>query len=130
VGLDLLSQLAKKSRSKTRWACLADMLELGPDEERFHREIAPKIAQLGIERVLLLGPRMKWLENELANKGLADRVKHFETHAEMANTLTADLKAGDSLMLKGSRGMKMEEAWKLLEASVAERNGPTGKSAK
>ncbi|MEO5971574.1 MAG: hypothetical protein ABIQ95_16740, partial [Bdellovibrionia bacterium] len=40
---------------------------------------------------------------------------HFTTHSELASTLTKSVKAGDVVLIKGSRGMKMEEVWKILE---------------
>lgn len=109
AALELLTQMA--SSGKRRWACLADMLELGPDELSFHRGLASKIRSLGVERVLLFGPRMKSLAQELG--GTAE---HFETHAALASRLASELRSGDVVLIKGSRGMKMEEVWKLLES--------------
>lgn len=112
AGLELLAQLSQKSGS---WACLADMLELGALEENFHREPAKWITELGIENIVLYGKRMKWLEEELKAKDFKGYLKHFETHAECAAVLNEKIEPRSTLLIKGSRGMKMEEVWKLLK---------------
>ncbi len=130
AGLELLNDLSRFHPSTTppmsqklsptarpaRWACLGDMLELGENEEAFHREIAPQLIQLKIENVYLFGPRMRALYEELKNLRFQGRLEHFETQLALGKMLTQWAKPGDTLLIKGSRGMKMEEVWKVLEA--------------
>lgn len=117
AGLDLLALVSKSATGggRQRWACLADMLELGRDEERFHRELANKIIQLQLENVLLYGPRMQALHAELQAKGFRGKARHFENQAGLADALVHEARPGDAILIKGSRGMKMEEVWKRLE---------------
>ena len=116
VGLDLLDQIAsrKNSQKRVRWACLADMLELGSNEETFHRGLADKLCALKIENILLYGPRMQWLLNELQNRGFQGNFRHFSSHSDLTGALTKDLKSEDVVLIKGSHSMRMEEVWKLL----------------
>ena len=101
----LLTDLWQKAGSKgKRWALLGDMLELGVDEEKFHRGLARKLIDLGVEHIRLYGPRMIWLADELKSKA-----RHFATHEAMAADVRSGLQPGDVLLLKGSRGMKMEQ---------------------
>ncbi len=113
AGLELLTHL---SPGRVRWACLGDMLELGDGEEKFHRDLCLQIRESKIEHVLLYGPRMKWLLDELneaRNVGkFRGDARHFKTHSELADALEAGLRPEDSVLIKGSRGMKMEEIWK------------------
>ena len=118
AGLELLTQIAKESQ---RWACLADMLELGVNEEKFHRDLSKKLIALKIENVLLYGPRMKWLLAELKSRPFAGTVTHFDTHQDLARDLISRFQPGDAILIKGSRGMKMEEVWKILEKVPAGR---------
>jgi len=116
AGLDVLTQFAQEqSPPRTRWACLGDMLELGLAEEKLHRDLAEKIMALGIENVLLYGPRMRALFEELQKRRFEGKVSHFATHAELASALTRSSHKGDTILIKGSRGMKMEEVWKIFE---------------
>ncbi|MGZ6331548.1 MAG: UDP-N-acetylmuramoyl-tripeptide--D-alanyl-D-alanine ligase [Bdellovibrionota bacterium] len=113
AGLDLLNQVWAKNG--TRWACLADMLELGEEEEKFHRELAGKLIELGIEHVLLYGPRMQALQQELQTRGFQGKTEHYANQSELASALVTGVKPGDAILIKGSRGMRMEEVWKVLE---------------
>ncbi len=118
AGISLFGELSKKNGGGQH-LCLADMLELGPDEERFHRELSRDLAPFGQSgaHVYLFGPRMKWLEAELKTTGFAGTVEHFATHMELAARLKGALLPKDTVLLKGSRGMKMEQVWKGLGAS-------------
>jgi UDP-N-acetylmuramoyl-tripeptide--D-alanyl-D-alanine ligase len=91
------------------------MLELGSAEESFHREIAKQLIEESIENVLLYGPRMIFLSDELKLRGFRGYHAHFNTHAELAQELISRFQPGDTLLIKGSRGMKMEEVWKILQ---------------
>jgi UDP-N-acetylmuramoyl-tripeptide--D-alanyl-D-alanine ligase len=116
AGLDLVDQVAQNSsKTKTRWACLGDMLELGPNEEQFHRELATKIIDLKIEHTLLYGTRMAFLADELEKQRYQGHYAHYSTHADLSAALTQGVKPGDAILIKGSRSMKMEEIWKVLE---------------
>lgn len=113
AALDLLKLMG--SNSTHRWACLGDMLELGPEEEIYHRKLAQKIISLSIDRVLLYGIRMKALLDELKNLGFKGQAEHFKSHQELAHTLITQVHLNDIILIKGSRSMKMEEVWKPLQ---------------
>lgn len=123
AGLDSLELISKKSSpERMRWAVLGDMLELGREEEKYHRDLADLIERHRVERVYLYGNRMKWLKSELEKRksSFPKSFKHFENHPDLAQTLREDLKSRPStspiaLMIKGSRGMRMEEVWKILQ---------------
>ena len=97
-----------------RIACLADMLELGAEEERWHRELAEPLMAALPAGVLLYGPRMKWLLDELKSRHYSGVLCHFQTHEELAQELSRLVRKGSVVLVKGSRGMKMENvlsAW-------------------
>ncbi|MGK5090362.1 UDP-N-acetylmuramoyl-tripeptide--D-alanyl-D-alanine ligase [Bdellovibrionota bacterium FG-2] len=127
AALDLLTELSRRTpnnggdplgRARVRFACLADMLELGEHEEELHRGLAENLMALGIENVLLFGPRMKWLSAELKKRKFGGSVSHFETQSEMAEAIERTLMPEDVLLIKGSRSMKMEEIWNLLNTAA------------
>jgi UDP-N-acetylmuramoyl-tripeptide--D-alanyl-D-alanine ligase len=91
-----------------RWACLGDMLELGPGEERLHRELAGPLMRAGVSGVLLAGPRMAALADELGRRGFQGRVAHFERLEDLAAAFARDVHPDDTVLVKGSRGMRME----------------------
>ena len=105
----LLDEAAKET-----WVCLGDMLEMGKLEEELHRNLANLLEGAHINHVLLYGPRMAQLEDELKKRNFPGSVEHFSTHEALASSLRA-AKAGDSILIKGSRGMRMEKAWEALQ---------------
>ena len=107
AALELFASLTAHG---AKWACLGDMLELGPGEERFHRELAGPLMRAGVARVLLAGPRMAALADELGRRGFPGHVTHFERVDELAAALARDVRPEDAILIKGSRAMRMEQA--------------------
>jgi UDP-N-acetylmuramoyl-tripeptide--D-alanyl-D-alanine ligase len=105
AALRLLASLKPSGRLH---AVLGDMLELGDEEERYHREMASVIRELRIDRVWLYGKRMAWLSDELEKTGFSG-VLHLESHEALLEMLRPELRAGDRVLVKGSRGMRMEK---------------------
>jgi len=87
-----------------RIALLGDMLELGPVENALHAELAdlPEIAE--VDRIHCCGPRMRHLHEALPARRRGIWTKDSDDLAEAAATL---VDAGDTVMVKGSRGAKM-----------------------
>jgi UDP-N-acetylmuramoyl-tripeptide--D-alanyl-D-alanine ligase len=114
AGFQLLTDISKAKHSPTRWACLGDMLELGAGEEGYHRGLANSLMSLQIEHILLYGPRMQALQQELKARGYPGTLSHHSLHEELAQILLQKARPGDAILIKGSRGMRMEEVWKTL----------------
>jgi UDP-N-acetylmuramoyl-tripeptide--D-alanyl-D-alanine ligase len=100
------------ARPGRRVAVLADMLELGPDEDRYHREVGREVAGLGIDLLVAVGPRAA------AYAEAADGVAavRFADADEAAAGLGAHLQPGDAVLLKGSRSMALERVAAALAA--------------
>lgn len=113
-----LHSFAGLRTSERQWIVIADMKELGTDEERFHRELADAILPLSLAGVVLHGPRMSWLKDELEKKHYSGKLAHFDDRGEAARFLSRELQSGDSILIKGSRSMKMEEVFEHLKNGV------------
>lgn len=99
--------LARQSGSRV--AVLGDMLEMGEAEESGHRAVGAYAADLSIDRLVAVGPRARWMAEEATTRGLgADRVHHFMNNDEAAAFLQGVLVPGDTVLVKGSRGQRME----------------------
>jgi UDP-N-acetylmuramoyl-tripeptide--D-alanyl-D-alanine ligase len=85
-------------------AALGDMLELGDHSAALHAELAGPIDELGIDRVLTAGPAMRHLHDALP---AGRRGAHAESARALLPILEAELKDGDTLLVKGSLGSAM-----------------------
>ncbi|WP_332646342.1 UDP-N-acetylmuramoyl-tripeptide--D-alanyl-D-alanine ligase [Lysinibacillus sp. 54212] len=96
-----------------KWLVLGDMLELGDNEQAFHEEIASEIDTSQITRVCLYGPRMKWLYQKLQEKFDEGRLVYSEKDYEpIIGEILQHATEKTIILLKGSRGMKLENILK------------------
>ncbi len=106
AGLDLLRGEAKKS-GRPAIAVLGDMLELGDDEIHYHEELADAID--GIPHIYLYGPRMRALAARLKSALHSDDLKNIADH------IKRHLPQKPVVLIKGSRGMRLETLLPLLD---------------
>jgi UDP-N-acetylmuramoyl-tripeptide--D-alanyl-D-alanine ligase len=91
------------SASGRRVAVLGDMLELGPDELRFHAELGAHAREVGIELLIAVGPLSRH-----TGTGFGKAVHWVATADEAATLVPTLLEPGDSVLLKASRGIGLE----------------------
>ena len=83
------------------------MLELGTSAERLHRELVDAVINAGISRLFATGPLMHHLAQLLAHHPTL-KVDHRHDAGEWIGVLPRLCQPGDLILVKGSRGMKME----------------------
>lgn len=100
AALDVLAA----SQGSRRIAFLGDMKELGPKEHAMHADLAQVPAMAQVEQVHCIGPLMQALHSALpeTRRGL-----WFENSAEMATHLSELVRAGDTVLAKGSLSMAL-----------------------
>ncbi len=85
------------------------MLELGADEEKFHRDLADHVIAAGISGVITYGTRMKWLHNELKDeRHFKGKISHHQDLTSASAAITQLLSKPVAILAKGSRGMQLE----------------------
>ena len=114
AALDFLAETPLPA-GRRRIAVLGDMLELGPDEERLHREIGARAAGVA-DVIVAVGPRGRWIA-EAARAAGHSRVSTVDEADEAAAALEREVAPGpgDVVLLKASRGIGLERAVELLE---------------
>lgn len=104
-------------------ALLGDMYELGPAEEAEHRAVGRAAAEL--DGLILIGPRTRWIAEEAQRSGLAsDKIVKVRDNDHAIEAAREMLRKGDTMLIKGSRGLRLEEIVKELsmtEGEVASR---------
>jgi UDP-N-acetylmuramoyl-tripeptide--D-alanyl-D-alanine ligase len=99
------------SASGRRVAVLGDMLELGPDEARFHAEVGAHAKAAGVDLLVAVGPRAAHFAD-----GYGEVVALPDAQAA-AETVPGLLAPGDTVLLKASRGVGLEVVARALEAA-------------
>jgi UDP-N-acetylmuramoyl-tripeptide--D-alanyl-D-alanine ligase len=91
-------------------AVLGEMLELGAHSEALHRECGRAAAAAGIGRLFVVGGAPAGALGEAAvDAGLpASSVTHIETSEQAAAEVVASIRAGDLVLVKGSRGIRTD----------------------
>jgi UDP-N-acetylmuramoyl-tripeptide--D-alanyl-D-alanine ligase len=101
-----------RSRGK-KIVVLADMLELGKNSTDEHRRVGQAVAQSGAKHLLTYGP----LSQNTHDGSSVVFKRHFDQKSALCEHLAELITPGDVVLVKGSRGMKMEE----VVAFLAER---------
>ena len=111
AALNLLSEM--KGR---KIAVLGEMRELGQYEKKGHEMVGIRAAAV-CDTVVAVGPVTRYLADAALGAGMpADKVHWFETTAEAGEFLKKDYGTDtDAMLIKGSRGMRMEQIVSLLE---------------
>jgi UDP-N-acetylmuramoyl-tripeptide--D-alanyl-D-alanine ligase len=109
---------AMKAKGK-KIAVLADMLELGPQAGELHGQIGKALSRYGIQMLLTFGP----LSKALHETAVVETKAHFESKAALAEYLGRAAADGDVVLIKGSRGMKMEEVVANLSDRLSQKAG-------
>jgi UDP-N-acetylmuramoyl-tripeptide--D-alanyl-D-alanine ligase len=101
-------------------AVLGDMLELGPTGPALHREQGAALAGTA-DVVVGVGPlALQFLEGARSAGILASRLHHFADAAAAAAALGAIVEPGDAVLVKGSRGIRLETVVDALAARFPE----------
>jgi len=107
AALKTLEQLRGPGRT---FVVLGDMKELGEEGERWHRFVGRKLVETGVEKAYLRGELVPFVAHEARDMGWpAHKIILFQDVQEIVADLEDQLAAGDWVLVKGSRGMKMEE---------------------
>jgi UDP-N-acetylmuramoyl-tripeptide--D-alanyl-D-alanine ligase len=104
-----------EAQAERRIVVAGEMLELGPTGALLHREAGREICEAGID--LLWGVRGLALElvEGAREAGMSrEAARFFETSEEAAAALSQELREGDLVLVKGSRGVQTDKVVKLL----------------
>jgi UDP-N-acetylmuramoyl-tripeptide--D-alanyl-D-alanine ligase len=106
-----LDELAAETPAGRRIAVLGDMLELGAEEARLHREVGAVAQGAGVDVLVTVGPRAAAMLDAFDGESYA--VADAAEAAALAGELVAD---GDVMLVKGSRGVGLEVVAEALQA--------------
>ena len=100
-----------------RAAVLGSMLELGPAEADLHQRVGAKANRLGIDVLIAVGPMASFYAAGCA--GGPTKAVQCATHAQAAQALQSEMARGGTVLVKGSRGARMEQVIAALTSSLS-----------
>ncbi|HEY2113536.1 MAG TPA: UDP-N-acetylmuramoyl-tripeptide--D-alanyl-D-alanine ligase [Candidatus Angelobacter sp.] len=102
-------------KAQRRILVVGEMLELGPTAEALHRESGKHAAEMKID--LVIGVRGMARAVAEAACGAGTQAQFVETPEQAGEWLAQNLRPGDAVLLKASRGVKLERALDALQES-------------
>jgi UDP-N-acetylmuramoyl-tripeptide--D-alanyl-D-alanine ligase len=116
--LSMIQTIAESgAHAKRKIVVAGEMLELGDDSARMHREVGAEIARDGID--VLWGVRglaYEMVEGAREAGMSRDATRFFETSEQAAAALGSEVREGDLVLVKGSRGVQTDKVVEILRA--------------
>ncbi|GAX62087.1 UDP-N-acetylmuramoylalanyl-D-glutamyl-2, 6-diaminopimelate/D-alanyl-D-alanyl ligase [Candidatus Scalindua japonica] len=120
AALEEFSQLTVPGR---RVLVCGDMLELGDFAESLHREIGAMIVSADIDVLFTVGSFSRFVAEEAIANGMPEeRIQSHETSEDASSYVTSQLRKNDTVLIKGSRGMKLENVARKIESYFSKKN--------
>jgi UDP-N-acetylmuramoyl-tripeptide--D-alanyl-D-alanine ligase len=102
-------EVLEKIRARRKIAALGDMLELGEETEKGHREVGEKVAKVA-DILFAVGVKAKIIADEAEKGGLdKSQIICYNSSIEARIPIQNMLQEGDVILVKGSQGARMEK---------------------
>ncbi|HEX8852341.1 MAG TPA: UDP-N-acetylmuramoyl-tripeptide--D-alanyl-D-alanine ligase, partial [Pyrinomonadaceae bacterium] len=112
---EALAQMGDE-RTRRRIVIAGEMLELGPESEAMHAEAGREIGALGIDIFWGVRGFARSLVEGAREGGMSEEAtRFFDSSEEAAEALSGFVRAGDLILVKGSRGVQTDKVVKLLK---------------
>ncbi|WP_338215440.1 UDP-N-acetylmuramoyl-tripeptide--D-alanyl-D-alanine ligase [Companilactobacillus muriivasis] len=110
AAIEVLHSLKDIKTDGRKLIVLGDMLELGDASKRLHESLAEHIDGADFEKVYLVGPDMKYLRDKLSSKYDQNDLLWYDKDqlADLTTDLKKELKPNDTVLLKASHGIHLE----------------------
>jgi UDP-N-acetylmuramoyl-tripeptide--D-alanyl-D-alanine ligase len=100
-------------------AVFGDMLELGESSSEKHSELGRNAASFGVAKLFLTGKYAKDVADGAGKNGLSHaNIVVAADIEELKQSIISEIKTGDIVLVKGSRGMRMEQIVEYLKDNV------------
>lgn len=86
---------------------LGDVLELGPNSQIMHEQVGEYLNGKDIDTLFTFGEESQYISN--VGNQYVNHMEHFENKQKLIETIKTYVQPEDKVLVKGSRGMKLEE---------------------
>ncbi|HZX20852.1 MAG TPA: cyanophycin synthetase, partial [Clostridia bacterium] len=104
----------KSMKADRKIAVLGDMFEMGDFAEEGHRNVGSYLADKKIDLLVTVGEMAYWIALEAKKNGL-ENMFTVSTNEDAIDILKRNIRDNDAVLVKGSRGMAMEEIVRSLQ---------------
>ncbi len=105
AGIDVLM----RADGKRKVVILADMLGMGPETEKYHRQVGDYAGDKGVGLVLTAGTDAAYIADSAAKKLGEENVRHFSSRDELIEHLDELIRPGDVVLVKASHALGLEK---------------------
>ena len=109
-GLDVLENVF----GMRKIAVLGDMLEMGDKSPEFHQEVGEYLADKKLDLLITVGEASLNIQKGAMKSMPVEQMRHYRSKEELIREIRELVKPGDVVLLKGSRGMKLDQVVKHL----------------
>lgn len=114
-AMEQMLQVLSSAPGKRRVAVLGEMRELGAQSGALHRQVGEKAAQAGVDVLVAVSGDAACMLEGARSAGFRGRSHYFPSAAAAAGALPELLQAGDVVLFKASRGVRLEQALEALK---------------
>ena len=112
----VLETVGRLSGFARKILALGQMLELGSSSSELHRQAGQQVAQCKADLLVTVGEDGLYIGQGAEEKGFSpEQITHFEGSQEAAEFLVKELAPGEFLLVKGSRGTRMDRIIREIE---------------
>jgi UDP-N-acetylmuramoyl-tripeptide--D-alanyl-D-alanine ligase len=124
VSMEKAIRTLKQVKSPGRKiALLGDMLELGEKAFDYHLKLGKSVAESEIDLLLTVGKLSLVIGQGAREYGMSpEKIFAFDNNENVSSYLSENVKAGDLILIKGSRKMKLEEVVLSLKSQYGRQN--------
>jgi UDP-N-acetylmuramoyl-tripeptide--D-alanyl-D-alanine ligase len=100
-------------------AVLGDMLELGEQSPALHEQVGREVVEFGVKVLFTFGERAAGIAKGAQDAGLNRQAVHHTLDINKLEEMVAkEIQTGDVLLVKGSRGVRMERVVEYLKHNI------------
>ncbi|MCA9447173.1 MAG: UDP-N-acetylmuramoyl-tripeptide--D-alanyl-D-alanine ligase [Candidatus Omnitrophica bacterium] len=110
VSMTAAQRLLESFLERRKVMVVGEMWDLGERSVDYHQQVGERIGSGNIDYLIAVGPKTRDLIAAAKEVGFSqDRIRWYETTDQACEHVEKDLKPGDVVLVKGSRGMRLEK---------------------
>lgn len=116
VSMAAAQRLLESFLERRKVMVAGEMWDLGEKSVDYHQQVGERIGSGSVDLLIGVGPKTRDLLDAARMAGLArERTRWFEATEQVVSEIEKELHPGDVVLIKGSRGMRLERVVRALQ---------------